>query len=62
MISVRGRSFLPKDRVDKGKQKKRSEERGNDITVRKQNNTESGQSPLAQKAKLKKSLMMIKEP
>ena len=62
MISVRGRTFLLGRKIDKGKQKKSSGERGNDITVRKQNNTESGQLPLSRKAKLKKSLMMIKDP
>jgi len=64
MILVWERTFLLKRKIDEGKQKMCTRERGNDITVWKQNNlnTESGESLLKHKAKLKNRLMMIKEP
>jgi len=62
MIFVRGSTILRRSKLDKGKHKSLKEEQGNDTTVRKQNYTERGQSPLTQRVKLKKSSMMIKEP
>jgi len=62
MIFVRGCTLLRGSKIDKGKHKGLGEEKENDITVRKQNNTESGQSPLTHRVKPKKLSMMIKEP
>jgi len=62
MIFVRGCTLLRRSKIDKGKHKGLAEEKENDITVWKQNNTESGQSPLTQRVKPKRLLMMIKEP
>jgi len=43
--------YTPPEKQDKGKHKGHAEEKENDITVRKQNNTESGQSQLTQRVK-----------
>jgi len=61
MIFVRGSSIL-RSRRDEEKKGTKRRKKGNDITLRKQNNTESGQPLLAQRVAPKKSLTMIKEP
>jgi len=61
MIFVRGSSIL-RSRRDEEKKGTKRRKNGNDITLRKQNNTESGQPLLAQRVALKKSSTMIKEP
>jgi len=56
-----GKNFPSMKQDRKRKAKNRSRHRGNEIMVGKQNNTQSGESPLTQRVKSKKSLMMIKE-
>jgi len=61
MTFVRGSSILRRE-IQNERKKESGRKSGNDITIRKCNSTESGQSPLTQKVALKKSMMIIKEP